>query len=401
VNTSQSVQITDTAGNMHTIEITSTGIILDGKPCQIKVKETRIAVLSGDPARGIITVAPAAFWHAFAGGDPTPDNAGLLLAQALAHWAAMQEIPLVLQRLHHLVDDIDRQLHHFSEAPLPAYCFDPFILQLLRTYDGTEEHIAALARLLKQPPETIHTWLTTVGLTDKADHEDREPSLPATASAIPGPDGTPAPVLEQPRTCRWTPVMIQQLTTAFFASDEPSISAVSRAIAGKYGWPVERVEYKIYQQGLPRQREQQRHQQDIKTSAEQEEDQPVIPVEVDTSAPIETSAEQEEGQTEEAARVKAHVSEPEDGSNHLPASLSSGNFLWDVKIDGKLQRWPLDVAYGMFPFSRPGTPLVYREQQYVLQQVGTSVIAVTPVGAASAATVGMQERRTAMQVATV
>jgi hypothetical protein len=389
MNNSTPVQIIDIAGNTHTIEITADGIMLNGRPCQIKVKGNQIAVLSADPAAGIITITPAALWHAFAGGDPTPESAGLIQAQALAHWSAMQEISLVLQRLRHLVDDVDRQLHHFGEAPLPAYHFDPFTFQLLHTYDGTEEHIAAVAKLLKQPSETIRIWLTSVGLMAVPDHE-QQPLLQGVTAPEAVPDVVAAPGEEQPKTCRWTPVMIQQLTAAFFASDEPSISAVSRAIAGKYGWPSESVEYKIYQQGLPRQREQQRHQQDIETSAEQEEGQPDIAVGADVSRPCEISAEQKEvGQTEEAAGVKAHVPELEDSSCHLPASLSSGNFLWDVKIDGKLQRWPLDVAYGMFPFSQPGTPLVYREQQYVLQQVGTSVIAVT------------QERRTAMQVASV
>jgi len=386
VNTTQSVQIIDTAGNTHTIAITADGIMLDDKLCRLVVKETQIALLSEDPTRGIVTVAPAAFWHAFAGGDPTPDNAGLLLAQALAHWSAMQEIPLVLQRLHHLVDDMDRQFHHFGEAPLPAYRFDSFTLQLLRTYDGTEEHVAAVAKLLNQPPEKIRLWLTMVGLIAVPDHEQQQPHLQGETVPRAVPDRVAAPITNQPRPFRWTPSLVRQLTEAFSTSDEPSISAVSRAIAGKYGWPVEGVEYKIYHLGLPRQREQQqRHQQDTETSAEQEEKgQPIIPVGADVSAPTETSTEQEESQTEEA-RVKAHAPDPEDGSYHLP----SGNFLWDVKIDGKLQRWPLDVAYGMFPFSRPGTSLVYREKQYVLQHVSTSVIAVT------------QEQRTAMQVAQV
>src|SRR5450755_1322857 len=91
MNNPTPTQMIDTAGNTHMIEITSDGIMLDGKPCQIKVKDTQIDLLSSDPIIGMITIAPAAFWHGFAGSDPTPESAGLIQAHALAHWSAMQE----------------------------------------------------------------------------------------------------------------------------------------------------------------------------------------------------------------------------------------------------------------------------------------------------------------------
>lgn len=372
MNNPTPTQIIDTAGNTHMIEITVDGIMLDGKPCRLVIKETQIVLMTADPARGLTTIAPAAFWHAFAGSDPTPESAGLIQAHALAHWSAMQEISLTLLRLYHLVDDMDRQLHHFSEAPLPAYRFDPFTLQLLRTYDGTAEHIAALARLLKQPSETICSWLASIGLTATLDHEGRKPSLLTVASTGIAMAGPPAPAQNQPKTFRWTPFMIQQLTETFFASDEPSISAVSRTIAEKYGWPIQSIEYKIYHLDLPREREQNRQQQQREPEEQALQEESPVAVE-----PLPVAAE-----------------EKQSGS---PLLLPAGAFLWDVKIAGTLQRWPLDIVYGMFPCAA-GSHVVYREKVYVIQQVSTSVIAVTPVGTASA---WAEEQRTVMQLATV
>jgi hypothetical protein len=157
---------------------------------------------------------------------------------------------------------------------------------------------------------------------------------------------------------RWTSRMIQQLSETFFAWDEPNISAAAKAIAQRYGWPVESVEYKIYHLGLPRQREQQH---------------------------TETSTEQQEGQTEEVL-LPAIAPDPDHGMSQSPVSLPSGPFLWDVKIDGKLQRWPLDVAYGMFPCAA-GSHVVYHDKVYVLQQVWHSIIEVASVVNAHSPTV--------------
>lgn len=345
----------DTEGSRHTLATGSTGIILDGKPGSVVVKDSQITLISSDPKREGIIVAPAMLWQACAGGSPTPEAAGLLLAEMLARHGAMQEIAELALRVRPLLDEIERHIQEHRELSLPTYHFDAFTLQLLRTYDGTEEHVAALARLLKQSPETILAWLTRVGLIP--------PSAPAPVNseqeerqheATPGDAHPKAPDTSEKRQMfRWTSAMIQQLRKTFFASDEPNVSAAAKTIAQHYGWPAESVEYKIYHLDLPREREQ-RHQQDT-----------------------ETSTEQEESQTEGAV-VKARMPDPEDSSCHLPASLPSGPFLWDVKIDGKLQRWPLDVAYGMFPCAA-GSHVVYREKEYVLQQVWHSIIEVAYV----------------------
>lgn len=108
MNHSTPTQMIDTTGNTYLMEITPVGIMLDGKPYQINVKETQIALISADHARDIITLVPTAFWHAFVGsGDPTPESAGLLLAEVLARHGAIQEIAELVLRVRPLLAEIE------------------------------------------------------------------------------------------------------------------------------------------------------------------------------------------------------------------------------------------------------------------------------------------------------
>jgi len=154
----------DTEGSRHTLATGSTGIILDGKPGSVIVKDSQITLISSDSKREGIIVAPAALWQACAGGSPTPEAAGLLLAEMPARHGAMQEIAELALRVRPLLAEIEQHIQEHRELILPTYHCDAFSFQLLHTYDGTGEHVAALARLLKQSPETILAWLTRVGL---------------------------------------------------------------------------------------------------------------------------------------------------------------------------------------------------------------------------------------------
>ena len=380
----------DSRGIPHTIATGSAGLMLESKPCRLLVKDARIELISVDPDIGTVIVTPAALWHAFAGGDPTPESAGLMLAEALARWTAIQEMALLALRLRPLIDEIDLQVSRHGKVPLPSFSFDSFTLQLLRTYDGTQEHIGALARLLKQQPATILTWLAESGLILSAPAEGKQAD--GTASS-PEPahttvsDDAGAPLSEKERApqrsargrrakapppgkrplFRWTPAMIEQLTAAFLTSSEPHIGEVARAIAEQYGWPAEGVEYKIYHLGLPRWRESQRGEQDQDVQHDAQDqggDYAAVPLPVQEE---EVLLEQDE----EVSRLSPLVI---DGTQ--PVALRRGNFLWNVQVDGRLQRWELDYAYGQFPVA-DGQQVKYHDQVYCLQQACPNLLRLT------------------------
>jgi hypothetical protein len=379
MNTTTSKQLLDTAGSTHTIALDPAGITLDGKPCRLVVKDTQVDLLSLDPALGVISVAPAALWHAFAGGDPTAEDAGLIQAHALASFTAMQEIAELTGRLRPILDDIDRHVHQHSKPALPSYRFSPFVSQLLATLDGTEEQTLAVARILKQSLETIRDWGAQAGkstppLQPLANQDQQSPVFEEQMEKRPGESASPdTPEREAElkdgkrrgkRGFAWTDEHERLLEEAFDTSQHESTNARLKEIAARFDWPFHVVDYRLRQ---------------LRTKRQQ--------------SPREPREEtlQEDDQLEEAQPIA--VSPKEVDVDRSPASLPLGPFLWDVKIEGKLQRWQMDIVYGQFP-QKAGAHFVYREREYVLLQVASSMIAVTPV-------VTVEERSPEMQLAAV
>lgn len=169
------------AKHTHTFTIGPAGIVLNGRPCHLFVRDAAtIELMSSDPDVGVVTVTPAAFWYALAGDDPTAEDAGVIQAQALASFAAMQEIARLAGQVRLLLDEIDRQVQQSSQPPLPSYRFSSFVSQVLATLDGTEEQTLAVARILKQPPQIICEWGAQVGKTVSlllADQENQPSSI--------------------------------------------------------------------------------------------------------------------------------------------------------------------------------------------------------------------------------
>jgi hypothetical protein len=356
--TNEATQIIDTAGAPHALMIDSTGMLLNGKRCRLMLKDTQITFISSDPTDEPVTVTPAALWHALAVGDPDDQAAGLAQASALMYWIAMQEMGQVMARLRLQLDALERQLGLFAQAPLPTFCFDAFTLQLLRTYDGTQEHLEALVRLLKQPLETVIAWLAKLGLiTAEPEQEQQQHAQQAEACAEGRTPPEATPTGESREVFRWTPEMTQQLTAAFLASDELSVSEASRAIATRYGWPLERVLYKIYYLKLPQQR----------------------PQRLSRSALDSTQAQ--ENQEDAAAPASPDVLVASGAENKQALSvLPSGPVLWDVRIGENTQRWQLGVPLGQFPL-QPHAHFCYRDQEYRLLRAWHSMLVVEPVAA--------------------
>jgi hypothetical protein len=393
MNTTTSKQLLDTAGSTHTIALDPAGITLDGKPCRLVVKDTQVDLLSLDPALGVISVAPAALWHAFAGGDPTAEDAGLIQAHALAHWSAMQEIAELTGRLRPILDDIDRRVHQHSKPPLPFYRFSSFVSQILATLDGTEEQTLAVARILKQSPQTICDWGAQMGKNVSlplADQQSQQPPLSekqaneqpvacvSTAESEEGGEPTGGSRRGK-RGFPWTEEHERLLAEAYDTSQQSSINARMKEIAARFGWSFHVVDYRLRQLLKNRQKPQ------------REATEQLLPTEPPHQkfGPETLRCAQDDKATEpphqEDDRVEVQpitaLSEKVDMEQSSPVSLPSGPFLWDVRIDGKLQRWQLESAYGQFP-QQAGTHFVYREREYVLLRASHSTIVVTPVESA-------------------
>jgi hypothetical protein len=67
---------------------------------------------------------------------------------------------------------------------------------------------------------------------------------------------------------------------------------------------------------------------------------------------------------------------PQTVAKIVATSTGAGAYLWDVRVDGHLERWLMDYSCGTFPFHQ-GEVLVYRGQHYLLQQVWSSMLDVT------------------------
>lgn len=367
--------LNDITGTTHTLALDSAGIVLDGKPCRLLIKDTQLELLSSDPDLGVVTISPAAFWYALAGGEPTAEDAGVIQAHMLASFTTMQEIATLIGRVRPLLDDIDRHLHLYRQPPLPSYRFSPFVAQLLATLDGTEEQTLAVARVLKQAPETICEWAMHVG---------KSISLPLTNQESQHPPAPEVQADEQPtglssadmgeeeaepmddarhgkRGFLWMDEHERLLEEAYDASQLPSNNARIKEIASRFGWPYHVVDYRLRQLLKKRKQAEQPHQVENRAV----EIQPIA------------------------------VSQP--GVDARPAVLPRGAFLWDVRINGTMQRWQLDIVYGQFPY-KAGSHVVYREQEYVLLQAWNSMIEVTVVEEAKAR---VEERSPALPVLAV
>ena len=62
-------------------------------------------------------------------------------------------------------------------------------------------------------------------------------------------------------------------------------------------------------------------------------------------------------------------------------ALEIGHTLWDVEVNGRTERWPLEYPYGAFPFAQAQTRFLYRGQTYDLDRAYTSKLKVTSVSA--------------------
>src|SRR5579875_145882 len=343
----------DTQGCSHALQLHEDRLLLDQQPVlTIQQAAVIVFVISEGQEQGQeIACTPQACWDAFAGAGaiPTAAEAGRLLADHLAHWIDEQRLRVFLQAF---IGD---------RAPallLPQPRLDPFVEAALSRCEPTPTlaKVEALAQVLDQPPALVAAWLRQRGKTVLLPEE-----APEAASSDSEEEGRAGVGVEKHEAqsaptkrvmFRWTSERIERLTAEFLTTPpDQSVSSAAKAIAGRHRWPAESTEYKIYHLGLPQQRLAR-----PSTSAPRKED----------GAQAEPEAQVEIADSRAAASPPA----PEAAQ---PVELCRGNFVWDVRVDDRIQRWFLDYPYGDFP-ARKGELVVYQGTTYALQMVGSNTL---------------------------
>jgi len=237
--------IADQQDHMHTLEMSNDLLLLDGLPVTIRIEDAELH-LSTDV--GTYCVTNQAFWYAFAGAEPTAEEAGRLLADSLIRMQLlhqMRQVQATFQRL-------SEQVQAVGSVPLPTYSLSPFVQQTLEVYDGTPETAQLLARILRQDVSTIDYWATLLG--------KEGPTHAGDTSCATERDSTP----EKPpvKHFRWTTDLARQLEAAFWESTATTMTITINEIAQRFDWPIHAVQYKLYDLQLPQRKHQQAQQRE-------------------------------------------------------------------------------------------------------------------------------------------
>jgi hypothetical protein len=317
---------------------------------------------------GTVTCLLEQIWQDVAGPTLTAREAGALLMECLARQilldqqqAILRDLSLVLSRLGGI------------EAASPSLGWlttrlDPLARQAMSAYDGSDTMTQALARILQQDPATILVWAYQLGLEVPPVQPEETTEVPQ-ALAEPVTEGQPEERIEAPLFLpepvteetvsepaalrfRWTPERLRQLQTARNHCTGDNLAEHARSIAGQYNWPVEKVQSKLYEL-----RNSSRHSGQAAAREAGQEETPTDAQNATERALIEST---------------------------LPPVLARGNCLWTVLCGDKPSRWPLDYSYGTFPF-QAGQQVTFGEAGYQIEQVGTSLLRVSPTAQQSIA----------------
>ncbi len=334
--------LVDCEGEHHELDI-SPGylIMIDGQPCTLELDEqTKDIRFFGNQCS--VRCTAKALWYALAGEQarPTAQEAGVFIAEGLLLSERLRQWRQVLENSSRQTLSLLEQ--ELPKLPLPHARLDPFTEELLaRCPDRVSpEQLHTLVCVLGRSASDIHTWLENRGklvawlaCTEPPETAAQEAlgSFQKTKD-VPAQEAVPRSTAETEQelpakrpTFRWTAETIAQLKAAYRQQSHQSDRTVdeqAQAIASLYDWPWQSVRYKIFQLHLT-------------TTEQQANEQGTI-------------------------------------------ALTPGAFLWDVKVDGALQRWALDYPYGHCAFE-PGTLCIYRDQTYQLEHVNNSQLVVTRV----------------------
>ena len=222
------ISLLDNRDQTHTLDLDAA--LVDGARClTLELDDTQLRLITEATT---ITCAFDEFWRAIAGLDPTPIEAGRLLAHCFA-----QQIHL-LGAVQHLQDIESLVTQALSQMQVPLslgwlqHRLDPLTRKAMEAYDDSEAMTQAIARILNQTPETIRAWAVELGYVVVLPNGSAE---------------TPA----ETKRFRWSEQRLQQLEEAMTRYPNGTVIERSQQIAEHYGWPVEKVRSKLYEMQKP------------------------------------------------------------------------------------------------------------------------------------------------------
>ena len=216
--------------------------------------------------------APA-FWYAFAGAEPTACAAGLLLADSLARWQALQSLIRSWQTLQGAFQQVLEMAQGIGTPPIPSYRLDPFVRQVLLAFDGTEETTRLLARILQLDPAVVVAQATQLGLSGMGQSEASCTGHTAGVSITPRDSmetatAPPAVLLaslqkspaQRRSGAHFTGEQVTRIRTAYEQST--CVKDTVAELAREFGCPEHAVRCKLYSLHLPKKRNSGPHQRE-------------------------------------------------------------------------------------------------------------------------------------------
>ncbi len=258
----------------HVLEVGPETLILDGVPATIvEVGEDQVVL---GTCNGSTSFTYAALGQAILGDRPSFSDAGLLLAQYLAHWSALITLMTSLKSLQACLGQIMTQARPWLDVPLPPHRFDEVTRRVLDGFDGSQEMTRVLARILGQPPETVVAWAQQLGKpvpelpVALSNGHAATPELVASCMQIAAAPVAVSSVAKSNGKFHWNVQQEEQLTADFLASEAISVAASVREIADRYGWPTGSVQSKLYELELPQRKRAQAAQREAESPAQED-----------------------------------------------------------------------------------------------------------------------------------
>jgi hypothetical protein len=265
----------------HTLDLDA--VLVDGVQC-LSVQATEHYVQFELQSGEAVTCELGQFWQQIAGPDLSAPEAGVLLAECLTRQVVMQRTS---STLHEAMCLLTRATALPAEIPSFLWLttrLDPFARQAMAAYDGTPEVTAMLARILQRDPTTIREWANALGFFPTAPVVAPSQDVADRETAVAGEDGAEESPREGEKKLRfrWTPERQAQLEQALATCTGNTVAEQAEQIAGRCGWPVDKIRSKLYELRNPDRhavrpaaREAETEQQEDDQRAEQLEVAPV------------------------------------------------------------------------------------------------------------------------------
>ena len=389
-------QLIDLEGYCHSLSITSEGLLIDQEPATIvDVNDRSISIRL---AAGSIAASAEAFWMSFMDEcEPTRAEAGMLMAQNIARWS--RERQRSTQSLA-ILEELGRlfELEHFDTLCLPQRRLDPFTTKVLVQYfsDALCQPHRRIAELIEEAGLHIHSMQggdppvpSLVPSPDAAEmsHTNHAPVEEGKKGARTTPADAPSVPSSPHSRFEWRPERVTLLREKFaeLADSYPTLQVIAKAIGTDLQWPWKTVEYKLGALGLAKEWKAKHAQGGALDGQDDRGGTSLLsaPVDAPNIVQVEGAEEHQELSPERKETEAPAVSAVKESGEIPVIPLEEGPRQWQItgiigRKSGGTVRWALSYPFGAFPYAE-GNQVSYKQQPYLLEEVGSSSLRVSPL----------------------